>query len=63
MGVILVMARVAVSRKLQVHRVLGDMARFALDLLVPAGQRIFGLGRMIVLPARPPVRIVAISTI
>jgi len=61
MNVLLAMAVVAVGRKFQVHRVLGRMARLAPDLLVSARQRILGLSRMVVPPAPPPVRIVAIS--
>lgn len=63
MGVFLAMTTVAVARKFHIHRVPGGMARLANDLLVGACQRIFSLARMIVAPARPSVRIVAISTL
>ena len=63
MRIVLAMAAVAVGRKFQVHRVLVGVTGLANDFLVSARQWIFCLGRMVVTPARPAVRIVAIPTL
>jgi hypothetical protein len=63
MDVILAMTFVAVRRQLQIHRILGGVARLTRHLSMRAGQWIFGLRRMVEAPSRPAVGIVASRTI
>ena len=63
MGVVLAMTVVAVGRQFQVRRIFDGVTRLAGDFLVPPGQRIFGLGRMVKAPTCPAVWIVARTTI
>ena len=63
MGIVLAMTVVAVGRQFQVRRIFDGVTRLAGDFLMPSGQRIFGLGRVVKAPTCPTVRIVARTTI
>ena len=63
MHVILAMATVAIGGDLQGRRLDGRVARLARQLLMRAGQWIFGLRCVIKAPTRPAVRVVARCTV
>lgn len=57
------MATVAIGGDFQGRRFNGSMARLARQLLMRAGQRIFGLRCVIKAPTSPSIRIVARCTV